>query len=273
MNKKFHSIAIVSILLLSLMSFDYSFAINYDYENDLTNKLPQILEVNLSEQVGITTNDFLNSIDKEKSEHHSIHLVETVGVISQNELPSEIHFVKSIDEKQTMMERIWNAEKIRYTSKQVKTSYSQFQINNELIYVNNDLIFEQQIPDHGFDFYVLDNVDTAIIQYVGGLSDEDTSLSFLSLVLFPIAAFSLFQIENRENRITNTRKMFSAFFVVLLVSTVAITPLSISSSYWGIAYAEEFSFEGLIDDVNNTIPSDSTYIENSTDVEPILIQV
>ncbi|AFS79937.1 hypothetical protein NKOR_00055 [Candidatus Nitrosopumilus koreensis AR1] len=255
------------------MSFDYSFAINYDYENDLTNKLPQILEVNLSEQVGITTNDFLNSIDKEKSEHHSIHLVETVGVISQNELPSEIHFVKSIDEKQTMMERIWNAEKIRYTSKQVKTSYSQFQINNELIYVNNDLIFEQQIPDHGFDFYVLDNVDTAIIQYVGGLSDEDTSLSFLSLVLFPIAAFSLFQIENRENRITNTRKMFSAFFVVLLVSTVAITPLSISSSYWGIAYAEEFSFEGLIDDVNNTIPSDSTYIENSTDVEPILIQV
>ena len=252
-----------------MMSFDYSFAISSDSENDFSNLFPQQLEIHLSEEIGITTNDFLNSINKEESQHHSIHLRESVGVISQNELPSEIHFVKANDEKQTMMERIWNNEKLRHSSKQIKTLEffdSQFQINNELTDTSNNVSFKQLTPHYDFDFYFTDWIDpnNEIIQHVNNFTiDEETSFSFLSLVLFPIAAFSLFQFENRENRITNTRKIFSTFFVFLLVSSVAITPFSVSSSYWGMAYAEEFSFEGLIDDVNNNPQSNSTNVSGS----------
>ena len=95
------------------------------------------------------------------------------------------------------------------------------------------------------------------------------------LIIAPLSSLFLVKSINPQIRSSTLHKSIVYFLVIVLVSSTISTPLAISQNYWGIVYAEEFSFDGIIEDSKNNLESNSTSTEpittgiNSTSTEPI----
>ncbi len=81
------------------------------------------------------------------------------------------------------------------------------------------------------------------------LQTNSKSIDFLSdeqyigiLFVIPIAGLALAYAENTRFKIKKIYSIPKYFLIFILLSTFVVNPLLISSSYWGIVYAEEFSF-------------------------------
>ena len=73
MNHKLHSAILVVTLLFSIGSLGSSYGNTFDlYEDHQVEDFPQLLKINLSENIGVTTNEFANSKNDHDVEHHTI---------------------------------------------------------------------------------------------------------------------------------------------------------------------------------------------------------
>ena len=77
------------------------------------------------------------------------------------------------------------------------------------------------------------------------------------MLLLPLAGFVLIRIENDTLDFNSLKRVFCFVFVTILISSAVITPLSISSAYWGVAYVEELTDVQLTSEDESTIDSSS----------------
>ncbi|KFM14468.1 hypothetical protein AAA799D11_01828 [Marine Group I thaumarchaeote SCGC AAA799-D11] len=100
------------------------------------------------------------------------------------------------------------------------------------------------------------------------VNDDSSQLGNTVLVFFiaPIIGYVLLRSEKEKLQFYEVKKFFSIFVLVIMSSTILLMPLSVSSSYWGMAYAEEFSFDGIIDDHQNSLISNATSVESTTEL-------
>ncbi|MGY5151392.1 MAG: LamG domain-containing protein, partial [Candidatus Nitrosopumilus sp. bin_6a] len=297
MNKTI-SLFVFTILITSLFSFipshSTTFADNVvlDDQNKFLNQnentsfqlITNNKKISLNESLHINSNENQNEntsnnlIEKPKiSSIKKIELFEKVE-ISLNEVVEYTGSLKQNPKKIAIMDRILEKK----SSKQIfdlhnensKLSFNDLEENkilddNDIFtlfnfdklklvwsfdndqFVTNNFISSELIPNSEFD-----NIDDLLF------SLDSPIILIFSL---PIIGYIFLRTDNKNLNHKNIKQITCFFFVILLSSTAVVTPFSISSSYWGIAYAEEFSFDGIIEDSKN-----DSMIINSTSTEPII---
>ena len=202
--------------------------------------------------------------------------------------------VKQFSDRKGIMERILPIDRIRNQEKSPNKNY--LDTNLQLIYSDynfkinkqdpfGNLLFNSIINDN-FNNYISNSFDTfskqifihdfQIQQFLDSIHlIPDIELSSLFnqidskqptgiIILVLISGLIFIQNENNHIKFNNFRKLFSYIFIILLVSSVIITPISISSSYWGTAFGEEMN--NNTESSNNQINSS----ENFTKALPIV---
>src|SRR3990172_9550602 len=187
-----------------------------------------------------------------------------------------IVFVKQFSDRKGIMERILPVDRIRNQEKSPNKNYSD--TNLQLIFSDYNLPTNKQEPFGNLVFNSFDTFskeifihDFQISQFFDSINiipDLELSESLFNqinskeptgiIILFLISGLIFIQNENNHIKFNNFRKFFSYIFIILLVSSGIITPISISSSYWGTAFGEEMN-----DNNPNSIESDDHLINSS----------
>jgi len=181
--------------------------------------------------------------------HDVIH-VNDFAVLSKTNLVTH-----SIYTPLAIMERVFERQKI------IK------QISNLKI----DSVFDSTISlfDSTKQTSVLDNsisVNTQLNEYdqfdLNSLYFSDSEFLFFTtngviLLLVPLSGYILFRIESPKTKLAELRKPLCYSFVLLILSSGIITPLSISDNYWNDAFAEEMLS-------NSTTTNETTTNETTT---------
>jgi hypothetical protein len=84
-------------------------------------------------------------------------------------------------------------------------------------------------------------------------STFDLDVDFVVVIFAPLVFFLFIYSEDVKFKFEKVRPILSFVFVVILLSTVVITPYSISQSYWPEAYADSLPL-----DTNSTASADNT---------------
>src|SRR3972149_9853884 len=228
--------------------------------------------------------------------------------------------VKQFSDRKGIMERILPIDRIRNQEKLSNKNY--LDTNIQLIFSDYNFQFNKQDPfgnlfinsiiNDNFNNYIYNSFDTfskeifdhdfQLQQFLDSIhlitNIELSTSSFnqidskeLTGIFVLVLIFGLIFVRTESNHIkfNNYRKFFSYIVIVLLVSSGVITPISISSSYWGIAFGEEMdnnSTESTNQQINsfknitNTLSMDylnsqnnfpenyTTSISNYTDIIP-----
>jgi len=256
-----------SILFSSVSSTNYeSFAIGN--ENKIENNIEKISvdhTISFTESMSLSSpeekkNTGSISIDDQKN-IKSIDFQEGLNFssdISQHE--SSIIFVKQISDRKGMMERIIANDRIRYQEKLSNKNY--FDNDFELIYTDSkiesnyyenpinyfvNLLLDNNFISNNLEIILTENPinDIKLELFVNNifklkLDDNSYNLHNNELIIFAlISSIILIRTENNNIRFYNFKRFFSYVFIIILISSTIVTPASISSSYWGTAFAEE----------------------------------
>src|SRR2546427_2794078 len=317
MNIRIISVLIFSLLTLSTfalasadsMTFDsnnilYNVKDTAQKNNSITSKTvhqQKQIEINLSENVGITTSD-----GKHDEQQHAqlaitqkmntvITLSETFAVIANKPSENIIDVIKQNDNLKTTMERIANIDRMKFNGKSiaVTSAYDNIQLNNHLIDSLKDKVPLKQPSSNGNPYVVITSLDTILdlqrtINYlssniekgVTSFSDDfnllknalvstsnnalDPKNPVILLVLLPLSGYILIRCKNGKFRIFIGRQVVSFCFIVLLLTSIVVTPISISS-YWNNAYAET---DNSTNSVSNATTTNSSVNSNYTDIVP-----
>src|SRR3989304_1294565 len=228
--------------------------------------------------------------------------------------------VKQFSDRKGIMERILPNDRIRIQEKSSNKNYLDtnlqltfsdynFQINKQEFFANllfNSIIndnfnnyiynsfeaFSKEIFNHDFQlqqFLDLIHVITNIELSSGSFNQIDSKELIEIFILVLISGLIFVRTESNHIKFNNYRKFFSYIVIVLLISSGVITPISISSSYWGTASGEEMnnnstettdqqinSFENITNTLSmdylnsqDNIPENyTTSITNYTDIIP-----
>jgi len=71
------------------------------------------------------------------------------------------------------------------------------------------------------------------------IQTEDWNNFLAALILVPVAGLAVRNYENKKNLSSSFWRVIPSFVIIILISSIIITPFSISSSYWGFAYGEK----------------------------------
>ena len=181
--------------------------------------------------------------------------------------------LKTTADKHATLERIFDRNNIYKISDNKNSKFNNYILNNE---IDSNYKFDLYFEFGNLNYLILnlENIfennnqqNIGINTFYDILVEPDpnsSSVSSLFLIfIMPFAGFVL--LQTNVNYTKNTRKFLCLSLFIILSSSAVIGPLSISNSYWGMAYAEEFSFDGIIEDVQNNFDS------NATSTEPIII--
>jgi len=296
---------ILAIFLFSTILFSFvsntsyeSFAVSNDIEIE-TNPVVHVKKtavnhsINLSESMGLSTPEEKKDLDSiiidDQKNVKRITFVEGLNFsseVSQHE--SSIILIKQISDRKGMIERIITNDRIRYQDKSSNKNY--FDNNLESLYLDTSL--QSNVQENPINFltnlllnenFISNNFGITSIEIpIYNLAIESLIDSILELqstsnlfdsndysgiiILALISGIILIRSENNNIKFYSFRKFFSYGFIIILLSSGVITPASISSSYWGTAFAEESnSLENTTDNIPmESSTSNSTILEDST---------
>src|SRR5574340_1484960 len=229
--------------------------------SDFNNTLPNIQHFKIHDDVSYSKGDKLavservlivvNGIPYNQDQNISNNLV------SEEYNKIKIVTVKEITNTITTMESIFNFKRIRSDGKSiilynpildaneaVKPTIDNI-LNNKL--VNNidrelqDTLFKSAhviISDTNKEFFVITNVvaqlgNNLLLKYDISSPNDLTLL----VLLVPLSGYILLRSEEEKIKL-NKNQIFSFCFILILVSSSAVTPFAISQNYWGMAFAE-----------------------------------
>src|SRR5438876_796501 len=316
MNIRMISVLIFSLLALSTFAFASADSMTFNSNNiqynvkDTAQKNNSIssknvhqqkqIEINLSENVGITTSD-----GKHNEQQHAhlaitqkmntaITLSETFGVFANNPSENIIAVIKQNDNLKTTMERIANIDRMKFNGKSivVTSAYDNIQLNNHLIDSLKDKVPLKQPSSNGNPYVVITSLDTILdlqrtINYLSSNIEKgvtvfsydfnllknalvstsnnvlDPKNPVILLVLLPLSGYILIRCKNTKFPIFIGRQVVSFCFIVLLLTSIVVTPISISP-YWNNAYAET---DNSTNSVSNAT-TNSSVNSNYTDIVP-----
>jgi len=288
----------ILILVLSTLSSGTDFVVAESAPENFK-PTPKIFTINLTEEIGVKE----TKKQSEKYKQYNVSLIEKIGVISGSS-SEELALIKHDSDRKIIMERIFdrqfklkiNESNLLKISSPSILSYYEQDIDDDLIYEDSDLsinksyfginnlipnIFESEIIISNFiriDQNIFDEIN---IEY---LNDQlfDPKNPILLILLIPFAGFVLIRYDNDQIKFYQVKQFFTLIFVVILVSSTVITPMSISSYYWGgYAFAEidnsteiisqlESAENILQNNVTNILQNNSTNIlESNNDFSEI----
>ncbi len=218
----------------------------------------------------------------ELSNSYNIVLTEKLSVVDSDDF-EQLLILKTTADKHATLERIFDRNNIYKISDNKNSKFNNYILNNE---IDSNYKFDLYFKFRNLNYLILnlENIfennnqqNMGINTFYDILVEPDpNSSSVSSLFLIFIMSFAGFVLlQTNVNYTKNTRKFLCLSLFIILSSSAVIGPLSISNSYWGMAYAEEFSFDGIIEDVQNNLDSNATSTEplpvNATSTEPIII--
>ena len=262
-------------------------------------------QINLSENVGVGENgnspkEKQNDVtEKIANTQISLNLSEKLSASENNFDQDTIAMLKENSDRKATMERIWNTERIRFNGKSIVQNnellndqlssgmplkllddvihlaekFDIKQSTNNVLIILNKILFVQpviQILDVN-EIHVLSEtyslVKNNVVSFAYGTIDSKNPTILLLLV--PLSGYILIRSEEEKFQFFNKKKSLSFVFIVILLSSSAITPFSISTSYWEGAYADTGnSIEPIGPSDNPVVISNSTSITNSTEIDP-----
>jgi len=170
---------------------------------------------------------------------------------------STIH-VKQFSERNGIIERIIPVDRLRTLDKSSTKNYlySDLQLFSNINYLSNFIdIFSEDLLNSINIVSELKLDDVSSFKLVD--SNDPTGIVFLAL----ISSLIFIRSENQQIKFYGFKKLFSYGFILLLISSAIISPASISSSYWGVAYGEEME---NTNSSNNNVETISTDYTNDT---------
>src|SRR5579885_455335 len=218
---------------------------------------PKHTTVSLEESISVNTNDDSNNLQnyltKIRTTNKIVLLTDTLTLQTVNMdqaifLPTQIK-----PEKITTLDRILNPERIRYNGKAIVFESPQVSFNDVMKLpqqfadqILQNLDKEPQLNLAQFDVMVspifvaaendLHQFNNNLLIFVHDVSSPDSNV--LLVLLVPLSGYILIRSENEKLKIKNQTKFLSSFFIVILLSSTAVTPFSISGNYWWMAFAD-----------------------------------
>src|SRR5690242_12541125 len=293
MEQSFLKIQIISLfifflLVLSSAAFAAADQIILDPNNVNVNKKISLsaenhhhkeFQINLSEDVGLKTNDPPKNFDqlneKINPTQKQINLSEELSVVTNTPNQNFIIIVKqNADDTKTTMDRISNSDRIRFNGRSITTQnilWNEQSTTNKLSsFVDVEKSFLASSIENTFRIelekilfikptvlefsLIIHNDITTFFETTNSIKNNSEKLisdltntknPILLLLLVPLSGYILIRSEEEKFRY-NIKQVLSFCFIIILVASSVITPVSISSNYWGVAYAESSN------DTNNT---------------------
>ncbi|MGI0060520.1 MAG: hypothetical protein ACREBJ_12215, partial [Nitrosotalea sp.] len=266
-------------------------------ENHQTKKIEINLSENIGIKTGDNpnSNSELKNTNQITSQSYTakteLDLSDTLGLSENNHDQNTLLVIKQNDNTKTTMDRIFNNERIRFNGKSFVTDNTPWVhldnkpltdlfSNDMSLYQNNLLHQNYENNFAGFTnnvFYtneisqfqiqsqlvisqIISNSDLIQNAIMGTVHDAVHGKNpMLFLVLVPLSGYILIRSENVKLKI-KTNRILSFCFIVLILSSIASTPLSVSGSYLPESYAEiSNETSNNVNDLNN-----STSITNSS---------
>ncbi|WP_371504377.1 LamG-like jellyroll fold domain-containing protein, partial [Nitrosopumilus adriaticus] len=275
------------ILVLSTLSSgtDYVFS---QSSTEIFEPTSRNFTIDLTEKIGFSE----TKKQSDKSKIFSVSLHEKISMTNPS-VNDKIILIKYDSDRKIMMERIFDRQsKFEINnSKLLKTLLpsvlSSSSVNDDLDVLDNDIKFADHILS--FDKFNLQlndlilntikseksfltafntNHEIFIQNNVELLNDQifDPKNPILLILLIPFAGFVLIRFENEQTKFYQIKQFFTFAFIIILVSSAVITPMSISSSYWGTyAFGELDNSTEIISELDNSTEIISE-LDNSTEI-------
>ena len=245
-SMKISYISYFTILLLVFSSFSVAFGISQNYNSEMLDSnmasensdyevLAGTIEyqpVNFKDKIVVIKNfQILNNHESVPSTTDSIEFGDSIKYSKNVYIPKQDFSSFAIPE------RISERSKISKLSNE-KLVNSLANQNLEFLPLNSDSnpVFDPEsieiIPDPS---YAYSNTPPDFTN----TSTEDWSEFLPVLILVPVAGLAARNYENKKNQSSLFWRFIPSFVIIILISSITITPFSISYSYWGFAYGEK----------------------------------
>src|SRR3989475_8120524 len=254
---------------------------------------PRHLQIAIAENLGINTSGMLPSDEKIKSDETAgvkkeINLSEQLAIVSNDFDTQSSVLVKGVHDVQATIDRIWNSDRIRLIGKTVvvdnpltinqpvtklssfdeKLSYNNYYLERDFVNIFNKLLSVKLTKGVSLD---TNNEASFLIGSVHSTEDNILLVAhdFVSaknpiifVLLVPLSGYILIRAEEARFQFQKSKQFLSFCFIALLLSSMVLTPISISSSYSNKAYAEIDNNTGLL----SKTASNSSINSNYTDI-------
>ncbi len=261
-SMKISYISYFTIFLLVFSSFSVAFGISQNYNSEMLDsnlasenpdyeRLAGTTEyepVNLKDKIVVIKNSqILNNQESVPSTTDSIEFGDSIKYSKNVYIPKQDFSSFAIPE------RISERSKISIISNE-KLVNSLANLNLEFLPSDSDSnpVFDPQaigiIPNPSYAYSNTPPVFTST-------STEDWSESLPILILVPVASLAVRNYENKKNQSSLFWRFIPSFVIIILISSIIITPFSVSFSYWGFAYAEKPT---EFDESVSVVPSSDT---------------
>ena len=245
----------------------------------------RIISISLHENIGIVSNQpsKKDSIDYSSISYTSESFKKLVSLSEKLDIKTslseqQIQFNTFLKQPQATLDRISQIDKVKDRKKNIKSeilylddTYKQDSsddfnliespISQTTFFVDLPPIISNSVFDYNFenilqsiDGFVDPSLDTIFNSVVLNFySSFDLDVNFVVIIFAPLVFFLFIFAEDVKFKIEKIRPILSLVFVLILLSTTVITPYSISSSYWPMAYVDTSVF-----DDNSTASADNT---------------
>src|SRR3989454_194305 len=257
-----------------------------------TKHAPRHLQIAIAENLGINTSGMLPSDEKIKSDETAgvkkeINLSEQLAIVSNDFDTQSSVLVKGVHDVQATMDRIWNSDRIRLIGKTVvvdnplainqpvtklssfdeKLSYNNYYLERDFVNIFNKLLSVKLTKGVSLD---TNNEASFLIGSVHSTEDNILLVAhdFVSaknpiifVLLVPLSGYILIRAEEARFQFQKSKQFLSFCFIALLLSSMVLTPISISSSYSNKAYAEIDNNTGLLSKTTSNSGINSNYTD------------
>ncbi len=264
-----------------------------------TPKESRNISVSLQESVGISTNSPLEKdptsqpivMSTSSSLGKMVYLSESLHITSSI-FEQTIALNSYIMQPQATLDRVSQIDKVKDRKKNSKADLLladesvdnlKIDITSNLLLSNNLpiltdplLILENNVQHNFYDEFLLfsensiiDPTSKFIFSFDNLLNTlfSETDQQYVLIIFAPLVFFLLLRSEGFEFNISKLHTPLAFIFVVILLSTTVITPYSISSSYWPMAYADTSAFDDNLTASADNTSSSSTPAEDTETAE------
>jgi len=311
MKTKIFTLILLGILISSSITNANSEIIDQDFNNQNNHKIvtSRNSQINFNQDNSLTNSEISSP---QSPKQYRITIVDSMNIFNKSYSVTEIIDVKQNSERLASMERIFERTLVHKT---VKNPISEYFSSSSIQVLKQDNVlsgFYQSESDFINDNLQISGLSSVISELllqtptiIIPLTSEQTLQKFEAsqnpllelentvytqenplplVILVPLLGYILLRSETQRIEFYNFQRIFCFVFVVILLSSGVITPISISSSYWGYAYAEESiddsaqnilqspNSNDLIDSVETTEPVNATTTEPVDSVKTTIIE-
>ncbi|MCV0413253.1 MAG: hypothetical protein K5782_09675, partial [Nitrosarchaeum sp.] len=270
--KSILSLFIIAFLITSSIPFgfaDHHIDITVPDNSESSSTQSKIISVSLDENIGLESNkpaddksiESANVIDEQDSFTKFVFFSESLDIKSSL-VENQIYLKPFVVQPQTNIDRISQIDKLKdrkknsmlelfldddFNSQPFDIQLQSFNLENLFNIFNFESFLEFSDQNNLLDEFSTLNNPLSVeyennfsfnFENLFNLTVSETESQFVLILFVPFVVFLFLYFEDFEFKIRKLRQPLSFVFALLILSTLVITPYTISSSYWPMAYAE-----------------------------------